>query len=86
MSSNKSSDELNLDEIIDLIIDGYIDDTRELADRVLQAGVNAHDLITTYLVPAMEEVGDLFEILNRQALRLAQALRMSNLCCKPLPK
>lgn len=61
MSSNKLSDKLNLAELTDLIIEGQIDDTRELVDKALKAGVEAGHLITTYLVPAMEEVGNLFE-------------------------
>ncbi len=61
MSSDKPNDELDLEEIIDLIIEGQIDDTREMADKALKAGVDAHKLITGYLVPAMEEVGAMFE-------------------------
>lgn len=56
-----SPDELNLDEIIDLIIEGDIKGTRALAAQALEAGVDAQALITGYLVPAMEEVGRLFE-------------------------
>ncbi|HBY96104.1 MAG: corrinoid protein [Ardenticatenaceae bacterium] len=56
-----SSEELYLDEIPDLIIEGDIKGTRTLAAKALEAGVDAQVLITRYLVPAMEEVGRLFE-------------------------
>jgi len=50
-----------MDKIYDLIVDGDIAGTRELAARLLQSGADAQRLINDQLIPAMEEVGDLFE-------------------------
>lgn len=46
----------------ELIIDGDIEGARALAEQALNSGVEAQLLITEHIIPAMEEVGWLFEI------------------------
>ena len=50
-----------LHQIHSLIVEGDIAGTQELAERALEEGVEPQALINSYLVPAMEEVGNRFE-------------------------
>jgi 5-methyltetrahydrofolate--homocysteine methyltransferase len=61
MPADNRDDASSLDQLFDSIIDGDINETRELAASALKAGIDAHTIIADCLVPAMEEVGDLFE-------------------------
>jgi 5-methyltetrahydrofolate--homocysteine methyltransferase len=54
-------DGLNLDHVNTLIINGDIEGTRKLTARFLDAGEDAHHIISNHLAPAMEEVGRRFE-------------------------
>ena len=49
-----------LQQIHSLIVEGDIAGTQELAERALEEGVEPQALINSYLVPAMEEVGNRF--------------------------
>jgi 5-methyltetrahydrofolate--homocysteine methyltransferase len=61
MTRRNADDELELEKLKQFIIQGRLEETRQLADRALKAGVDARLLINSCLVPAMTEVGDLFE-------------------------
>jgi len=61
MAPRKEFDERELEKLMDLIVQGQIEETRQLADRALKAGVDARLLVNDHLVPAMTEVGELFE-------------------------
>jgi len=61
MTLHNADDDLELEKLRQFIIQGQIEETRQLADRALKSGVDARLLINRYLVPAMTEVGDLFE-------------------------
>lgn len=61
MAPRKEIDELELDQLVEFIVQGQVEETRQLADRALKAGVDARLLLNDHLIPAMTEVGELFE-------------------------
>lgn len=61
MAPRKKIDELELGQLVEFIVQGQVEETRQLADRALKAGVDARLLLNDHLIPAMTEVGELFE-------------------------
>jgi 5-methyltetrahydrofolate--homocysteine methyltransferase len=61
MNLNRPKDELNLHRIYEFIVAGHFDETRDSVARALRDGVDAQSLLNSYVIPAMEAVGELFE-------------------------
>jgi corrinoid protein of di/trimethylamine methyltransferase len=52
---------MDLNPLREAVIDGNSKTTRALVEKALAEGVDARELVTTYLIPAMDEVGRRFE-------------------------
>ncbi|MBO6112503.1 MAG: homocysteine S-methyltransferase family protein [Lachnospiraceae bacterium] len=50
-----------LNEVKECVIKGRKESIKELTDKALKAGENAQDILNTALIPAINEVGDLFD-------------------------
>lgn len=49
------------EELMEAIIEGRIDDTPEITQALLDEGVSPKEIMDSYMIPAMQVVGDKFE-------------------------
>lgn len=80
---------MNLQDLYTAIVEGEDDDAEELAQAAIDEGVSPGELINQYMIPAMDEVGRLFdeeEYFVPELLMSANAMKAALAIVQPLLK